>query len=122
MQKRIYSEAEITKVKELLAPAAVIRAIGEFSPGRWWGFNGTVLAVLTGEALHVFRRRYWARTWRQVRLVPRASVHSVGLISRPRSMMGIVELDLGNTLRLTTIYENSVDLLNQLGDRRGPVG
>ena len=59
--ERLYTDEEVAELRRAIRVDAPMLAVADFSPGRWWGFNGIQTLVLTDDHLHVIQQG-WALT------------------------------------------------------------
>lgn len=55
MRNRSYTAAEIQLLESVIGEMHPYLGVGDFSAGRWWGFNGVRRLVLTQDHLYVVR-------------------------------------------------------------------
>lgn len=53
MLERKHTDVEVAKLRHAIRDEAPVLAVADFSPGRWWGFNGIQTLVLTADQIHV---------------------------------------------------------------------
>jgi hypothetical protein len=92
-------------------------AVADFSPGRWWGFNGIQTLVLTADQVHVVPQGLAFTRGRLRRSLATAGIQTVSWRMREQSGRTVIRMTVetgGKILDYTSKYQNGADLATEL--------
>ena len=96
---------------------APLLAVADFSPGRWWGFNGIQRLVLTADQLYVVPQGLALTRGRLRRSLPIAGIQRVSWRTREGFGRQAVRMTLSAGVRsrnYTSIYQEGAEFAAKL--------
>jgi hypothetical protein len=115
--ERKYTDVEVAKLRLAIRDEAPILALADFSPGRWWGFNGIQTLVLTADHVHVVPQGLALTRGRLRRSLATAGIQRVNWQMRDRFGRKVVRMTVetgGKILSYASKYQNGADLAAEL--------
>jgi hypothetical protein len=115
--ERRYTDVEVAKLRHAIRDEAPMLAVADFSPGRWWGFNGIQTLVLTADHVHVVPQGLALTRDRLRRHLATADIETVSWRMLERFGRKVVRMTLeagGKSRNYTSKYQNGADLATEL--------
>ena len=117
MLERKYTDGEVAELRRAIRDDTPMLAVADFSPGRWWGFNGIQRLVLTADQLYVVPQGLALTRGRLRRTLPIAGIQRVSWRTQERFGRQAVRMTLSTGVRsrnYTSIYQEGAEFAAKL--------